>query len=163
MSSIITINKRICINPEFLGKTLNKNIFDFLKEITKNECTRDNGYIIDVKKLNKIKNNYISGNNCELIFEVEILVEILKPEINKIFKDRVCMIFSGGIFIDVKGKFKVLIPLSSLENFVFNQEKKNFTNTKTSLVIKESDLIDVKITGVKFSKKNFSCFGEFLK
>ena len=128
MSTIISMEKRVCINPEFLGKQLNKHIFDFLKEITKNECTRDNGYIINVKKLNKIKNNYISGNNCELIFEVEILVEILKPEINKIFKDRVCMIFSGGIFIDVKGKFKVLIPLLSLENFVFNYPKKLQSN-----------------------------------
>lgn len=163
MTTTVTMDKRLCVSPEFLGKNLNKHIFNFLKEITKNECNRDDGYIIDIKKLNKIKNNYISGNNCELIFEVEILVEILKPEINKIFKERVCMIFSGGIFIDVKEKFKVLIPLSSLENFVFNQEKKIFTNTKTSLVIKESDTIDVKITGVKFSKNNFSCFGELLK
>ena len=113
-------------------------------------------------KIEKLKKINEIGNEDLLHIDVEHIINEI-TEINKIFKDRVCMIFSGGIFIDVKGKFKVLIPLSSLENFVFNQEKKNFTNTKTSLVIKESDLIDVKITGVKFSKKNFSCFGEFLK
>lgn len=163
MTSIVKIEKRLCINPSFLGRKLKSQLFNFLKEITKNECTKENGYIIDIIKIDKIKNNYISGNNCEIIFEVDIEAEILKPEINKIFTDKVCMIFSGGIFIDVKSKFKVLIPLTYLNNLVFEQEKKCFKNEKTGFVIKENDIIDVKITGIKFSKNNFSCFGELVK
>jgi len=162
MTTIVTIEKRLCINPSFLGKKLKSQLFNFLKEITKNECTKENGYIIEVKKINRIKNNYISGNNCEIIFEVDIDAEILKPEINKIFTDKVCMIFSGGIFIDVKNKFKVLIPLVYLYGLVFDQENKNFKNEKTGFIIKENDVIDVKITGIKFSKNNFSCFGELI-
>ena len=44
----------------------------------------------------------------------------------------------------------------------FDQENKNFKNEKTSFVISENDIVDVKITGVKFSKNNFSCFGELI-
>ena len=162
MTSIVTIEKRLCINPCFLGKKLKSQLFNFLKEITMNECTKENGYIIEIIKINRIKNKYISGNNCEIIFEVDIDAEVLKPEINKIFTDKVCMIFSGGIFIDVKNKFKILIPLAYLYNLVFDQENKHFKNEKTGFIIKENDTIDVKITGIKFSKNNFSCFGELI-
>ncbi len=162
MTSIVAIEKRLCINPSFLGRKLKSQIFNFLKEITKDECTKENGYIIEIIKINRIKNNYISGNNCEIIFEVDINAEVLKPEINKIFTDKVCMIFSGGIFIDVKNKFKVLIPLAYLHNLSFDQEEKHFKNEKTGFIIKENDIIDVKITGIKFSKNNFSCFGELI-
>jgi len=162
MTTIVTIEKRVCINPCFLGKKLKYQLFNFLKETTKNECTKENGYIIEIIKINRIINNYISGNNCEIIFEVEIDTEVLKPEINKIFTDKVCMIFSGGIFIDVKSKFKVLIPLAYLHNLVFDHEKKHFENEKTGFIIKENDITNVKITGIKYSKNNFSCFGELI-
>ena len=138
MTSIVTIQKRLCINPNFLDNKLKYKMFNFVKEITKNECTKDNGYIIEIIKITKINNNYISGNNCEIIFEVDVEAEVLKPEINKTFKDKVCMIFNGGIFIDVKEKFKILVPLTALHNFVFDQENKNFKNEKTSFVINES-------------------------
>lgn len=160
MTTIVTIEKRLCIDPTFLGKNLHRKLFEFLKESTKNECTKENGYVIDIKRIKQIKNNYISGNNCEIIFELDIDAEILKPEINKIFTDKVCMLFSGGVFIDIQNKFKVLIPLSSLYNFIFDQELKLFKNEITSVIIQENDSVNVKITGIKFAKNNFSCFGE---
>ena len=95
MTSIVTIEKRVCVNPSFLGKKLNSELFNFLKEITKNECTKENGYIIEIRKINRIKNNYISGNNCEIIFEIDVDAVVLNPEINKMFTDKVCMVFSG--------------------------------------------------------------------
>ena len=35
-------------------------------------------------------------------------------------------------------------------------------NSNIMLIIKENDTINVKITGIKFSKNNFSCFGELI-
>ena len=82
-------------------------MFEKIKTISNNECTKENGYVLDVKKIIDIVDNYISNVNSEIIFIVNIEAEILKPEINKEFTDKVSMIFSGGIFIDIKNKMKV--------------------------------------------------------
>jgi DNA-directed RNA polymerase subunit E'/Rpb7 len=160
MTTILNIQKRVCINPEFLDKNIKTSLFNYIKKSIKNECDKEFGYVINVIKLVKILDNYVSNNNCELIFEVKIKAEMLKPEINKVFSDKICMIFSGGIFIDICGKFKVLIPLSSLNDFKFEPSNKSFNLDK--LCIKEGDEIKVKITGIKYSKQNFSCFGELV-
>lgn len=121
----------------------------------------DNTIIYTVKPeclLNKtrILDNYISGVNSSIIFIVEIDVDNLKPELGDIFSDKVCMIFSGGLFVDVKNKMKVLIPSNSLSKI-----GETFVDNKNN-IIKNNDIIKVKIIGVKYSttKKNFSCFGE---
>lgn len=158
MSSVEVIEKRICIDPAFLGQNFKKDVFNYIKNVCENECSKEYGYILKVLKINKIKDNNISGNNCEIILTVDILVETLKPEINKIFTDKVCMIFSGGIFLDIKNKFKVLIPATSLQEFTFKSETKSFV--KDDLEIKENDSVSAKITGIKYNKKNFSCFAE---
>ena len=54
MTSIVTIQKRLCINPNFLDNKLKYKMFNFVKEITKNECTKDNGYIIEIIKITKM-------------------------------------------------------------------------------------------------------------
>jgi DNA-directed RNA polymerase subunit E'/Rpb7 len=109
----------------------------------------------------KIKDNYISNVNSSIVFILDIDVDVLRPDINSIYVDKVSMIFGGGLFINIKNKIKVLIPVSSLINYKFDVATKSFIrNDKT--VVKENDEIKVKITGIKYSKKNFNCFGELI-
>jgi len=159
MSEIRIIEKKVCLKPEFLSKDYKKYLFNEIQNTFKNECTKEIGYILDIIKIKSIKDNYIS-NNCEIVLLVEVLVKVLKPEINKIFQDKVCMIFSGGIFLDIKEKFKVLIPQNSLSDYTFNSKTKSFV--KDDIQISEGDIIKVKITGFKYNKNNFSCFGELV-
>ena len=42
------------------------------------------------------------------------------------------------------------------------QTTKSFKNLKTKVIIKEGDTISAKITGIKFAKNNFSCFGDLI-
>jgi hypothetical protein len=73
------------------------------------------------------------------------------------------MIFSGGIFLNVKNKLKVLIPLTSIPEYEFNQPENIFVHKKNKKQIKESDILKVLITGTKYSKQNFSCFGNLIE
>ena len=159
MSNTI-IERRICVDPQYLNKNIKHAIFEKIKESSKNECTKENGYILDVIKIIKIKDNYISNVNSEIVFIVEFEVITLKPDIGKKLSGNVCMVFSGGLFINIKDKIKVLVPINSLKNYNFGPAKKNFFN-KTN-TIKEGDLISIVITGIKYSKKNFSCFGDII-
>ena len=125
------------------------NIFHLkVKNVYENECTHENGYILKVNKIVSIKDNYISNVNSSIIFVLDIDVEVLKPDINSIYVDKVSMIFSGGLFINIKNKIKVLIPVSSLVDYKFDTATKSFIkNDKT--IVKENDEIKVKITGIK--------------
>ena len=158
MTTIVNIEKKITIDSQYLNSNLKNNILNKLKNITKDECSKDYGYYIDVKNFLKIKDNYISSN-CENIFLIEFKAELLKPEAGKIFEGNVCMIFCGGIFLNVLNKLKVLIPISSILNYEFNSTKNTFINKKTLKTINKDDKLKVSITGTKYSKQNFSCFG----
>ena len=156
MTTVLVIERRICLEPEKFDKNLKEHILNKIKENSVNECNKEYGYILNVNKLVEIKDNNISSN-CEHVFTVEIEIENLKPEIGKNFVGIVCMIFTGGIFINIKNKLKVLIPVSNINKYKYNQEKNCFENSEKN--IKQGDELEVVITGLKYSKKNFSCFG----
>jgi DNA-directed RNA polymerase subunit E'/Rpb7 len=155
------IERKVCVEPEFLYYDLNAKIFEKVKKVFENECTQENGYILKINKISRIKDNYISNVNSSIVFIVDIDVDNLKPEIDAVYTDKVSMIFSGGIFINIKNKIKLLIPISSLKNYKFEQSTKTFVKDDKT-VIKENDEIKIKITGIKYSKKNFNCFGELI-
>ena len=156
----IILERRICIDHKFLDSNIHSYLFEKIKEITLNECSKENGYILSVIKIIKIKDNYISNANCDNIFTVLFEVENLKPENGKQFEGEVCMIFGGGIFINVRKKQKILIPISNLKNYVFTQSLKQFKNDKT--IIKEGDILNVEVIGTKYTKQSFSCFGKLI-
>ena len=67
------------------------------------------------------------------------------------------MIFSGGVFVNVENMMKVLIPESNLKDYKFDPVETSFKYKNNT--IKKDDNITVCISGVKYSKKKFSCFG----
>lgn len=154
------LEKKVCIDFKYLGKDLKKSLLEKAKSVFINECSKDHGYILDIEKIIKIKDNYISNVNSDVIFILDIDVVTLKPEINDILSDKVSMVFGGGLFISIKDKIKVLIPVNSLPGYTFDQSTKTFVKDKN--IIKENDVVKVKISGVKYSNKNFSCFGELV-
>jgi DNA-directed RNA polymerase subunit E'/Rpb7 len=108
------ITKRIVLDDQFLDKNINRHLFNKLKDIAENDCSKEYGYIIEVKKIIEILDNYISNVNSELIFIVLFEAETIKPEVNSVYEDEVYLALRGGIFFEVSKKFKVLIPPVSL-------------------------------------------------
>jgi len=157
---MVLITLKIILDPIFLYRDYKTKITEKVNEACYNECTKENGYILKVNKLTRITDNCISNVDSSIIFFVEVDVDNLKPELNDIFSDKVCMIFNGGLFINIKNKMKVLIPSNSLAKYKY-MNNKTFVDDKNN-VIKENDIIQVKIIGIKYSKKNFSCFGELV-
>ena len=63
MSSLQNIRRRVCIEPEFLVKNYKEYIFKKIKETTDNECSKEHGYFLDVKRITKI---------IEKLFAIEV-------------------------------------------------------------------------------------------
>ena len=152
------IEKRVCIRPEFLDSNIHKYIEKKVRESYLNDCTKDIGYITAIKKIVKIKDNYLSNSCSDIVFEVIIDVENIKPDIGSIFKGNVCMIFQDGILINVQNIMKVLIPLSSLKGYKLIGDE--FVSIEEESKIKINDQVNVKIIGSKYTRKNYACFGE---
>ena len=79
------IERKICLEHEFLCKDMIRHLFQKTKRVCENDCTKEDGYILLVKKIKKIKENYISSVDGSIIFIVDIEVDTLKPEIDDIY------------------------------------------------------------------------------
>ena len=153
--------KRITIDPEFLNSDIKKHVFEKASEISMLDCSKEHGYIIGVNRLLKIEDSYISNSSCEIVFDVIIDVNTIKPEVGKTFTGITWKVFPDGIFVDIKNIFKVLIPLISLFDYRF--EKGVFINLKDDAKrIKEGDEVELRIIGTKYSNKNYASFGELI-
>jgi DNA-directed RNA polymerase subunit E'/Rpb7 len=163
MSEIIQIQKKIPLHSKFLTSDYLSDLFRIAKETFENECSKDYGYILEVKKIVKVVDNYISPVDGSNMFLIILEVVVIKPEIDKVFVDKICMIFNGGIFVNVYDKIKVLIPSNSLTKYKFDSMNKEFINIDNDkLRYRQEDLIKIKINGVKYTQKQFACFGEII-
>ena len=73
MSSLQNIRRRVCIEPEFLVKNYKEYIFKKIKETTDNECSKEHGYFLDVKRITKISNVFENWLNLTYEFTYEMI------------------------------------------------------------------------------------------
>ena len=162
MTSLQIIKRRVCLEPEFLDKNYKTYLFQKIKDTAKNECSKDYGYFLDIKRILKIVDNDITSNS-EIVFTVEFEVETLLPIKGKEFEGTICMIFNSGIFVNIKNKLKVLIPITELSNYTYDSSKNIFVlKDKEEDILKKDSIINICILDIRYSKKQFSCFGKFI-
>jgi DNA-directed RNA polymerase subunit E'/Rpb7 len=150
----VNIQKRIYLEPKYLTQNIEKHLANKVMNITQNECTKEYGYIIDVKSIT----NY--ENVEDTIFIVDFVAETFKPVVGAVVSGSVFMVYKDGIFITVENKQKILIPAITMKSYKFDATKKEYTNG--SVVIREGTIINAKITAVKYTKNGFSCCGIIL-
>lgn len=153
---IVNIKKSIGLSPAYFDTGIKKHLFNKLKQETENECSEQNGYIINVKKLVRIINNSISPTTSETIFDLEFQAETIKPVKNQEFSAVVCMVFSEGILAEVKNKLKVLIPMHYIEGYEFS----NCILRKDEKTIEKNSVIDIIVVSAKYSDGAFSCIAQ---
>ena len=149
------IEYNVVLEPRFLNQNIRQNLLNtVIKNINKNKC-HEQGYIINVNKLISINYNNISRSESTSIFNINIEVDILKPEIGMKVKGRISMIFVGGIFLDVNNIMKIMIP----SDYIDGEYKNEFGNISFGK-FKKNMLISCMITQVRYTKKEFSCIGK---
>lgn len=157
----INIEKRICLDSKYLDNKIMVHLLNQLKEITNDKCTQEYGYILKINKINKIISHEIGRANTDNIFNINFEADVLKPEKGMKTNGKVCMIYKDGIFIDILDKQKMLIPKTQLTNYTFNNDMKNYVDTKGNH-ININDEINVMIIAVSYNGKKYSCFGSII-
>lgn len=161
MKETKNIIRKVCLDPKYLTKDYKNPLFEKIVKDTTNECSKEDGYILSIIRIVNILDNIISSANYDIVFTVEIEIEILKPKIGDILCGTVCMIFNKGIFLDVNGKMKVLITIDSLSSYKFDEEKAIYV--KETNTIKQGDIINVKIKGIQYTNKEYNSYGEIIE
>ena len=147
----VLIQRRVCIEPRFLDRNIMDHLLHKVSEDVKNECTREHGYILKVLRVTRI----ISSEGTVFILEIE--AETFRPTGGKRTQGEICMVYKDGIFINILGKQKMLIPTSTLPEHTFLEDQRVFVIG--DLRIGVGDTIDVIVTAAKYANGNFSCFG----
>jgi DNA-directed RNA polymerase subunit E'/Rpb7 len=154
------IKQKVSIESKYLDSNIRQHILDKLKNTVEGKCTLDNGYIIDIQNIIKLGDNKIGCANSLVIFDVIYQAITLKPEKGDILCGEVCMIFQQGIFVNVKGKMKVIVPATSMSSYTYNQVKNVFENDDN--LISEGIQVNIEIIMTKYEKKQFNCIGRIV-
>jgi DNA-directed RNA polymerase subunit E'/Rpb7 len=155
---IVKIKGKLSIEPKYLDKDLDIHLLNKLKKTIIGTCSYEYGYIININKIIKIFDNFIAPANSLIVFNIIYEAEVLKPKIGQYLKGTVCMVFQNGIFVNINDKMKVLVPSSFMKSYTFC--KNYFINNENNSKISINDEVTVKITRIKYEKKEFGCIGE---
>jgi DNA-directed RNA polymerase subunit E'/Rpb7 len=161
------ITRRVVLDAKYLNQNLMYHLLQKIRDITKNECSKLNGYILNINKLSQIIDNSISSANSDIVFTVEFDADTLKPEVGNVLTGMVCMMCENGVFLDIHEGFKVLIPVNGLNGFIMNENEKNeeekyFTRNENEEIVM-GDELKVEISGVKYSKQLFHVYGKLIE
>jgi DNA-directed RNA polymerase IV and V subunit 7 len=154
---LVTIRRNITLEPKYFDNKIKEHLLTKLKE-DEGACTKDYGYIIRIIRIINIINNSISSSSSNTIFTLDFEAETIKPVEGQKMVGVVCMVFSGGIFLEIKSKLKVLVPLQTIIGYKFI----NNTFVKDDYEIKKGNDVSVLITSVKYSDGAFSCIARLV-
>ena len=157
---LLIIKNKVSIEAKYLDKKIEEHLLNKIRTTVVGKCYLEYGYILNVTKIIDIGSNTISSVNSFVVFDVTYEADVLKPEIGDVFSGSVCMIFQHGIFVNVKNKLKVLVPVKSMKTYVFEHDY--FFNKKENTKITNSCELSIRITMIKYEKKEFSCIGELV-
>lgn len=145
---IITIERKVSLEPKFFDRNINTHILNKLKSTMEGNCYIDLGYVTKIIKLIKILNNIIIPSNSYVVFHIVCKIEVIKPVVGKIITELITRITEDGLFVDIGvEKIRILVPVNSYP------ENKNF---KTGMKI------SVKIILVKYVNKQYKCMGHIV-
>lgn len=154
------LEKRILLDSKYLTKDIKQHICNKLVEVTKEECSKDYGYIIEIIKILEIKGHEIGRVNFDNIFTVIFEAYILNPVSGAEFEGVVCLIYKDGVFVNILDKQKMLIPKESIKDYEFDEDKNIYK--KGDSVIAQDTKLKVRVTASQYRKKSFSCFGSLI-
>lgn len=156
------IERRLCIDARHLNSNFRNSLIDKIREETHTECSEAHGHIISILRIAKIVDNYVSNVNCDVIFTVQFEAETLKPMVGDKLAGSVCMVFDGGVFLDIKNRQKILISRDGLgKDFEYNQLQRVFESKQRTIDV--GDILTVEIAGSKYKTNTFCCFGRLVE
>ena len=129
-----------------LHSGIKKVLFEQLDAEVSKKCFQEHGHILQVLRIRRILSHEISRVDSNLIFVVEYDARTLKPYVGMESKGEICMVYPDGLFVNIYGCQKVLIPSQLVQN---NEED----------AFETGDIVNIELTAVKYTGTYFNCIG----
>lgn len=153
----ISIRHKICLTPDMFTSDIYSNLHDKIGKLLNGSCTKKYGYIISTNNDIEIVHNEVSENGS-IVFDVKFSINALKPKKGLELEGKTCMIFPGGVFVEVQGLMKVLIPQSRLGDMKYDDGV--FRNEKNTISMNQT--IKIKIDQIKYEKRSYQIIGDLI-
>jgi DNA-directed RNA polymerase subunit E'/Rpb7 len=136
------------IEPCQIGNPyINTYILSELQKVMKTECTMTHGHIINVAELKEILDNKIENSSSDIVLTVKFVVDMFKPVVGDVHPGTVIAQFTDGVLVELYGVQKLLIVAATIP-----EDK----------VVEVGDMVEVRITAVRYNDHAFSCIGVFV-
>jgi DNA-directed RNA polymerase subunit E'/Rpb7 len=142
----INIKHRMVLPCSGLHRELKRVLLEQLTEDVVGKCVQEYGHIVHVVRIHKILHYEISRVDSSLIFVIEYVARVLNPRIGMVSRGEICMVYPEGLFVNIQGYQKVLIPSQTLAEVSVD-------------TFEVGDMIDVELTAVKYTGNYFNCIG----
>ncbi len=158
---IITLKRKISILPKFLDSNIREHIYDEIKKRFSGMCSKEHGYILEIKSLESFQTNTM-GVSCHYPnFITTFKVLKLQPIVGNVLESIITMPFEGGILAE-SGPLAIMIPEGFTNGYVFDHSSSSFINIENDRINIGSS-IKVKLTQSEYVENGYKCIGEIVE
>lgn len=159
MEKKIKLFKTISITPNLIDHNIIKNVVSLLKIKYEKTCNENDGMIISIDHKDIISiDNIISKDSISILFSINFLATVVKPEKNDIIYFKPSLILDKGLFGKIYDSINVFIPESNMLDWKFDKDKyKNNDN-----IINKETTVKAIITNIKFNSSKYNCICSLL-
>lgn len=152
------IHVKIEMTPEQTDAHWRTRLFLHVCQKIKGACTHDDGYIINVRKILRIHDHYISRLNGMVVFSLDAIAECILPKTGDMIDVVVDMIFPHGVFCHHQ-MLRMMMPATRCGGLIIRQEfsTNSLYNPSTHQSIRKGDVLSVFIEDVRFENDLYSC------
>lgn len=146
----IEVNDHIRVPPNLFDKKTEEAIVQMIKEKYDGFISKDLGVIIDVAKVNAIKEGTIIPGDGSGYYETDFELLTFKPELQEVVLGKIKDIADFGAFINL-GPIEGMIHVSqTMDDFVSFSKDKVLLGKETKKALKVNDLCRARIIAVSF-------------
>jgi len=152
------ITRQLRLDPKFIDENILHKLVELIKSTFEGTSSKDDGIIRRVNYLKRIVSNEISKTTGNIIFTLEIDVELVKPKVGDIFSTTITKIDPKAIFVE-GAVFKAIVSADNILGFEFNKSSSTFYNQSTKKHIKLKDVVSVTIIAMRYDNNMFKYVG----
>jgi len=152
------ISHRLILKHEHLGPNIMQNILTTARELLEGKCNETDGYVLEVLKIHRVLDNFISNVNGDCVFHAEFCARTFLPRVGMTCDAAVYLIVPSGVVVLLENIQKMLIMPTALNGYAIEHDRL----VRGAELLKKGDRVQVQIDGVKFNKNSFSVFGKMI-
>lgn len=150
---------KVTLYPQDLDYNYKSTILNRLKQEYEGKAIENYGLIRSIKKIVKIEEEKIMDPIPNVFFNVKALIYSYIPRQNDIIKMTIEKIIPYGIFLQMDF-FRVLIPLSNLDENVRIDVKNSSLIIKEEKIYKQGMDIEIQLQEIRFEKNGYNCLAK---